>query len=774
MTDSDSEFSEPVDDSPDPALLAGQSTRTAVGAGELMRFLRPYIAPVRGLITGSIMFGLVALLAAAAIPLVVEDALQHGVEAHALGMLALLMLIDIAMSWAGQRLSYRAAASMARHMTAEIYAATLESPMMRQIGLRRPSVISRHTSDVDRIEEAVDVTLDEGLPGVLKIILSLALLYYVEPRAGVIMMIGTLLFLIVYTVIGRGLLTVDKARLDASSDVGALVDESITAARNVSGMNLREWMRERLSERIERLHHATVVQKRQARRLVVAARTVGYIALFGVVVAALVGGESEAGAIAAALLYIDAVVRGLEALPPWLRDGRLAVTSKRRIEQITRALPRVNRESPDAEAPEVGLAMHDIALEPDNPLTLGSLRLPTSGIVAIVPDAGMAPSRLLEVLGGDGNADAGFVTLDGSDVRHPMVKRRIVLLTHETFLMDTTVREHLRAADPAITTDGVTHALAKAGLSHLADLPDGGVDSRLGTHAEALSVHERQRLLLAMAMTSDADIVMIETLALLADVDVALPLLAAIGGEEQRLVIIATRSPDIASRAGHVIALFSDQILCDTHSELMANPKYSGIWDRQSAMSADTRILESIPEAQRNSMRSRIATEQFPAGETLFRSGSPADQIMFIITGRVAVLAADADGIERRVAEIGPGNFCGDIDRPGTSHSTTVRAVHDTLVRTLSVEAWSAGVMGLLDADPVERRVVTAVLRSPHATEEAITAMLPDVEPASVTGAIESLLSQSALRRSPDGVLSISARRRSLAGSAALLDRLVD
>ncbi|MCX6461853.1 MAG: cyclic nucleotide-binding domain-containing protein [Actinobacteria bacterium] len=774
MTVSDSEYFEPSDDSPDPELLAGLENRTSAGAGELIRYLRPYLRPVRKLITGSIMFGLVALLAAAAIPLVVEDALQHGVEAHALGTLALLMLVDIAMSWAGQRLSYRAAASMARHLTAEVYAATLESPMMRQIGLRRPSVISRHTSDIDRIEEAVDVTLDEGLPGVLRIILSLGLLYYVEPRAGVIMIIGTLLFLIVYSVIGRGLLTVDKARLDASSDVGALVDESITAARNASGMNLLDWMRERLAERIDRLHRATIVQKRQARRLVVAARTVGHIALFGVIVAALIGGESEAGAIAAALLYIDAVVRGLEALPPWLRDGRLAVTSKRRIEQITRALPRVNRESPNPEAPEPGLAIHDMALEPDNLLTLGTLRLPTSGIVAIVPDAGMAPSRLLEVLGGDGNADAGCVTLDGTDVRHPMVKRRVVLLTHETFLMDATVREHLRAADPTITAEGVTTALAKAGLSHLEDLPNGGVDARLGTHAETLSVHERQRLLLAMAMTSNADIVMVETLALLADVDVALPLLASIAGQEQRLVIVATRSPDLASRAGHVIALFPDEILCAPHSELMGNPKYSGIWDRQSAMSADTRILESIPDAQRDSMRSRIATEQFPAGETLFRSGSPADQIMYIITGRVAVLATDADGIERRVAEIGPGNFCGDIDRPGTRHSNTVRAVHDTLVRTLSVEAWSAGVMGLLDADPVERRVVTAVLRSANATDDAIMEMLPDVEPAAVTDAIESLLSQSALRRSGDGVLSISARRRSLAGSAALLDRLVD
>ncbi len=753
----------------------GLSARSAAGTGELLRFLAPFLAPVRWAVIGSLAFGMAALLAAAVVPLVVEGTLEHGIDSRALGLLGGLMLLDVILTWVAQRCGFVAATSSARALTEHLYETTLESPMVRQVGLRRPSVVSRHTADIDRVEQAVDVTLIEGLPGVMRIVLSLALLYLVEPRAGLVMLVGTIAFLVLNWHIGRGLLQVDHRRLHASSDVGAVVDETITASRTVSGMNLASWMVARLSERASRLHIATLIQKRRAGRLHIAARVVGYLALLGVVLVGLVGGVAGAGAIAAALLYVEAVVRGLEALPPWLRDWRLAVTSKRRIEQITSAAPRVARLDTGAVTSTSvgeGLTFHDLALEPDSLLTMGALGVPSGGLVALVADAGQSTSRLLEVLGGDSDPDAGLVTLDGVDVRHPLVKRRVALLTYDTSLFDTTVRDHLGAAATDISSVAAEAVLAKAGLAHLVDLPGGGLDARLGSHAEVLSVHERQRLLLAMAVVGSADVVLIDSLPVLADVDVALPLLSAMVGDRQRTVVIATRSAELAERCDHVLALYDDGIVVGTHSDLMIQPRYAQIWDRQSAISADTKLLESIPESQRDSMRSRISTEQFPAGETLFREGSPGDQMMYIITGRVAVLAVDAEGRERRVAEIGPGNFCGDVDSPGGRHSNTVRAVSDTLVRTLSVEAWSAGVMGILDADPVERRVVTAVLRSTNAHEAEIVAELSDLPPDAVVETIARLTAAGGLRTNPDGRLSIVARRRSLAGSAALLDRL--
>ena len=127
--------------------------------------------------------------------------------------------------------------------------------------------------------------------------------------------------------------------------------------------------------------------------------------------------------------------------------------------------------------------------------------------------------------------------------------------------------------------------------------------------------------------------------------------------------------------------------------------------------------------------------------------------------------------IQDQESPLQPGEWR-DVDAPGGRHSNTVRAVSDTLVRTLSVESWSAGVMGILDADPVERRVVTAVLRSTDAHEDEIVSELSDLPPDAVVETISRLTAAGSLRTNPDGRLSIVARRRSLAGSAALLDRL--
>jgi CRP-like cAMP-binding protein len=167
-----------------------------------------------------------------------------------------------------------------------------------------------------------------------------------------------------------------------------------------------------------------------------------------------------------------------------------------------------------------------------------------------------------------------------------------------------------------------------------------------------------------------------------------------------------------------------------------------------------------------------LITEHFAAGDTLFRKGSPADRIIYVVTGRVAIVTTDADGAERKLAEIGPGNFCGDVSQPGARHTETVRAVDDTMVRTLSVESWSAGVLGILDSDPVQRRVISTILRGEHVTPDALIAALEAIDPTEVQDAITQLTESGQLRIDEQGRLGIAARRRSLSGSSAILDRL--
>ncbi|MEI6372615.1 MAG: ABC transporter transmembrane domain-containing protein [Actinomycetes bacterium] len=753
-------------------LTSVPAGKSGAGTGELLHFLAPFLRPVRGRIVVALVLATISLGSAAIIPLRVDAVLagEGNTVMIALGIAA-LMAVSLIASSISRWLSYRSAAAVGQELSEYVYDHTLDAPMLRQQGMRRPSVISRHTSDVDRLEEAVDVTVTEGLPGVGRIVVSLALLMYIEPKAGVVTLVATLLFLVLNSRISRGMLARNKARLDTSSEIGAVVDESITANRNVTGMNLSDWMRERFSQRAANLRIATEEQKREASRLVTAARFTGYAALLAVVLISIASGGGEAGAIAASLLYIEAVVRGLESLPTWLRDIRLAVTSKRRIEQITQAEPRVTRSTDELTSTEApSLVLRDLALHPGSPLVSGDARIPRGGIVAVVSDMGVSTNAFLEVLSGDADPATGVVLFDGIDVRQPSIKRRMMLLTDDPVLMDASVHDHLRASGAGFSEADVTVVLEMVGIGHLADLPNGGLNAPLGTQAERLSMHERQRLMIGMAALGDADVVVLQDLPLLADPDSAAPALAALSRRPHRTVVFATSNSELAARADCVVALTGSHIAVGPHRQLMQVPEYAGVWERQIAGGVDARILESIPEAQRDTLRSRLLTEHFRSSEILYRAGAPADRVMFVVTGRVGIYTSDAHGNERLVAEIGAGNFCGDVGKADARRTETVRAVNDTMVRTLSVEAWSAGVMGLLDADPAERLVMAAILRGDHPTVEQLPNLVYGLGHDETAAAATALLESGHVRVDDSGRLSITMRRR--ARSHKVLDQL--
>jgi ABC-type multidrug transport system ATPase subunit len=535
-------------------------------------------------------------------------------------------------------------------------------------------------------------------------------------------------------------------------------------------------MQSRFHVRADVLRIATEEQRTQVNRLLTAARFTGYLALFVVICMAVVGGSSGAAAIAPALLYIEFVVSGLERLPPWLREFRLAVTSKRRIEQITKTPPRVERGAASGQTNDSAsrFVLRDVALTPDSPLSIGDVELPLGGVIVLAGDRGSSPDALAEVIAGDRDPDAGSVLLDGVDVRYPTVRRRITLIADEPYLMDATVREHLNSSGADLGDDDIAAVLERVGLGHLLMLDGGGVDAALGTHAEVLSVHERQRLMIAMTCLGDADVVVVQDLALFSDADAAEPLISALTQRRRRTIILSTMNEEVAAMADHVLAIVGRELMMGQHRDLMAHEDYVQVWQRHLPGVIDERILASFPEPQRERLRPRLFTEHYSPGDVLVRAGSRIDRVLYVVSGRVEIVGMNASGHELRVAEIGPGNFCGDISEAGGVNTQTIRAVEETTVRTLSAESWSAGLLGLLDADPAERRVLSSILRLDHPTRDELAALIDDFPTEQIGIAVDSLISLGQVRERPDGGLVVSVKRKTIRDSTGLLDRLAD
>jgi CRP-like cAMP-binding protein len=172
------------------------------------------------------------------------------------------------------------------------------------------------------------------------------------------------------------------------------------------------------------------------------------------------------------------------------------------------------------------------------------------------------------------------------------------------------------------------------------------------------------------------------------------------------------------------------------------------------------------------SLYAKLVTERFAPGTPLYRAGDPADRVIFVISGHVEIATRDTEGNSRRVAVLAPGMHCGDLRLTmGEKRAEDATAVDDVVVRSLSRGAISAGMSGMLDRTPEERKIVSAILRAGSLSQAQLQETLPEMEPTELRKALDLLRQDGAVRES-DGMLSVVQKRAVKSGAADILDRI--
>ena len=105
-------------------------------------------------------------------------------------------------------------------------------------------------------------------------------------------------------------------------------------------------------------------------------------------------------------------------------------------------------------------------------------------------------------------------------------------------------------------------------------------------------------------------------------------------------------------------------------------------------------------------LRERGRTRKFRSGATLFHEGDHSDWIGLITKGRVKISCFGADGRERLVAVVGPGELLGELSAiDGDPRSATATAIEPLEAAVLTAEEFVA----FLEANP---RATLGILRS--------------------------------------------------------------
>ncbi|MER7002001.1 ABC transporter ATP-binding protein [Dactylosporangium sp. NPDC000555] len=142
-----------------------------------------------------------------------------------------------------------------------------------------------------------------------------------------------------------------------------------------------------------------------------------------------------------------------------------------------------------------------------------SLDVPAGTSLALVGETGSGKSTIASLIARLHDPTAGRITIDGVDLRDLRLTDLaaiVGIVSQETYLLHTTVRENLRYAKPD-ATDAELEAAARAARIHdlIAALPD-GYDTVVGSRGHRFSGGEQQRIAIARTLLRDPRILVLD------------------------------------------------------------------------------------------------------------------------------------------------------------------------------------------------------------------------------------------------------------------------
>jgi ATP-binding cassette, subfamily B, bacterial len=142
-----------------------------------------------------------------------------------------------------------------------------------------------------------------------------------------------------------------------------------------------------------------------------------------------------------------------------------------------------------------------------------TLDVPAGTTLALVGETGSGKTTLAGLVARLHDPDAGRVTIDGVDLRDMRLADLaavVGVVSQETYLLHTTVRENLRYARPD-ATDAEIEDAARAAQVHdlIAALPE-GYDTVVGSRGHRFSGGEKQRLAIARTLLRDPRVLVLD------------------------------------------------------------------------------------------------------------------------------------------------------------------------------------------------------------------------------------------------------------------------
>ncbi len=524
------------------------------------------------------------------VPLVIASIIDTGIKNGdatfiwtRCGLLVLLAAVGLASSLTAQWFSATAALGFGTALRKDLYRHIDTLSYSELDGIGTPTLVTRMTSDINQVQNGVNLTLRLLLRSPFIVLGALIMAFSISPKLTLLFVLVTVVISLIIWGIMRLTVPIYHEAQNGMDRVTLLTRENYVGARVVRAFARQA---DELAAFVETNDHLKKIQI-SAGRISAMMNPLTYLVVNLGVIALLLRGGSEVnngtltqGEIIALINYMSQILVNLLRLADLVVSVTRALASGMRVNEIlnthsTMTDPGTAELAADAEN---AVCFDNVtftyrgAAAPS--LTDISFTARTGDTIGIIGGTGSGKSTLIDLICRFYDADNGGVTLLDHDVKQysfAQLRGLVGIVPQQAVLFTGTIRDNMQWAAPGATDEEIWQALEIAQAAEFVRGKPGMLDAPVETAGRNFSGGQRQRLTIARALVPKPRILILDDSASALDFATDAALRKAIKEKTQGMtVFIVSQRAASVQRADHILVLDDGRLVGDApHAELL-------------------------------------------------------------------------------------------------------------------------------------------------------------------------------------------------------------
>lgn len=471
---------------------------------------------------------------------------------------------------------------------------------------KRPTggLVARVISDVESAQHIFDIVLVQLSQHILRAVVILSILFYIDWMWALVALATTPLFLITTRLLRRPMRRVTRQQRETVERISGHVQERFSMIKEVQAFTAEVQEERQVLDTAEQLRRYTLRQRLFAGFLHAASEITRLLGLavvlaFGIYRITQGGGRATIGALPMFYMYTQQVLQPMSFFADLYTQMQVAaaaadrvfdffdtepdIASPSRAERLvlhhapTVTFENVSFAYPTADNPAVVLREIDFSVAPGSK-------------VVLVGESGTGKSTLLSLLPRFYDPQKGRVLLDNIDIKTVdlrSLRQKVAVVPQEPVLFTGTIRENILYGRPKANEDDIREAARSANAEQFILQMEHGYETVVGERGVGLSGGQIQRVAIARAFLKDPAVLIMDEPTSALDATSEMLVMQAIDRlAEGRTTFMIAHRLSVARDADLIIALQGSRIAeMGTHDELItAGGVYAELWHRQAGM----------------------------------------------------------------------------------------------------------------------------------------------------------------------------------------------